>query len=93
MTFVFFANEIGLMTKLVLPMNGHEVTFWKSPTASPLVTLGLAMMAVLLTHYFGVARLGFGGYFSNSYLKPVAFLLPIKVIEEFTNVITLGLRL
>ena len=25
--FVFFANEIGLMTKLVFPMNGNEVTF------------------------------------------------------------------
>ena len=29
----------------------------------------------------------------NSYLKPVGFLLPLKIIEEFTNVITLGLRL
>jgi F-type H+-transporting ATPase subunit a len=26
-------------------------------------------------------------------LKPVGFLLPLKIIEEFTNVITLGLRL
>lgn len=89
--FVFIANEIGLVTKIVLSEN--ELTLWKSPTASPLVTLSLALMAILLTHYFGVKRLGFGGYFVNSYLQPVWFLLPIKIIEEFTNVITLGLRL
>lgn len=89
--FIFIANEIGLITKIVLSKN--ELTLWKSPTASPLVTLSLALMAILLTHYFGVKRLGFSGYFVNSYLQPVWFLLPIKIIEEFTNVITLGLRL
>ena len=91
--FVLFANEIGLMTKLVFPMNGQEVTFWKSPTANPIITMGLALMSILLTHYFGVMRFGFKGYFKNSYLEPVFFLMPIKFIEEFTNVITLGLRL
>lgn len=91
--FVFFANEIGLMTKLVFPINGHEVTFWKSPTANPIITMSLALMSILLTHYFGVMRFGFKDYFKHSYLEPVFFLMPIKFIEEFTNVITLGLRL
>ena len=28
-----------------------------------------------------------------SYLRPVGFLLPVKLMEEFTNLLTLGLRL
>lgn len=88
--FVFIANEIGLVTKIV---TSNEVSLWKSPTADPFVTLTLALMMIILTHIFGVQRLGFKGYLINSYTKPVSFLLPIKLIEEFTNVLTLGLRL
>lgn len=88
--FVFVANEIGLITKIV---TADDITFWKSPTADPFVTLTLALMMIALTHFYGVKTLGFKGYLVNSYLKPVSFLLPIKIIEEFTNVITLGLRL
>lgn len=88
--FVFVANEIGLVTKIVTT---DDITLWKSPTADPFVTLTLALMVISLTHFFGIKSLGFKNYLINSYLKPVAFLLPLKIIEEFTNVITLGLRL
>ena len=88
--FVFMANEIGLVTKIVTT---DDITLWKSPTADPFVTLTLALMVISLTHFFGIKSLGFKNYLINSYLKPVGFLLPLKIIEEFTNVITLGLRL
>lgn len=88
--FVFVANEIGLVTKIV---GAHEVTYWKSPTADPFVAMTLALMMIILTHIFSIQKLGFKGYLINSYTKPVSFLLPIKIIEEFTNVLTLGLRL
>jgi len=88
--FVFVANEIGLVTKFVTT---DDITLWKSPTADPFVTLTLALMVISLTHFFGIKSLGFKNYLINSYLKPVGFLLPLKIIEEFTNVITLGLRL
>lgn len=29
----------------------------------------------------------------NSYIRPVAPLMPIKLLEEFTNTLTLALRL
>ena len=80
--FVFVANEIGLVTKIVV----GETTFWKSPTADPFVTLTLALMMIAMTHFFGVQKFGLKGYFKVSFL-------PIKIIEEFTNIITLGLRL
>ena len=70
-----------------------EVSVWKSPTADPIVTLTLAMMMIVLTHFFGMKRFGFKGYLVNSYLRPVGFLLPVKLMEEFTNLLTLGLRL
>jgi F-type H+-transporting ATPase subunit a len=88
--FVFVANEIGLVTKIV---TADDVSLWKSPTADPYVTLTLALIVISLTHFFGIKTLGFKNYLINSYLKPVGFLLPLKIIEEFTNVITLGLRL
>ncbi|GAA3017279.1 F0F1 ATP synthase subunit A [Tetragenococcus solitarius] len=88
--FIFVANEIGLVTKIVIH---DDLTLWKSPTADPVVTLGLAFMVILLTHFFGVKKMGTKEYLVNSYLRPVGFVLPIKLLEEFTNVITLGLRL
>ncbi|KAF1305468.1 F0F1 ATP synthase subunit A [Enterococcus saccharolyticus] len=88
--FILVANEIGLVTKIV---TADEINLWKSPTADPFVTLSLALMVILLTHYFGVKELGFKTYFKNSYLTPVSIILPIKLLEEFTNVISLGLRL
>lgn len=88
--FILVANEIGLVTKIVV---SDEVTLWKSPTADPIVTLSLSFMAVLITHYFGVKKLGLKTYFKNSFLSPVGIIFPIKVMEEFINVISLGLRL
>ncbi len=88
--FILIANEIGLVTKIV---TSHEISLWKSPTADPIVTLSLSLMVILLTHYFGVKQLGLKTYFVNTYLKPVGIILPIKLLEEFTNVISLGLRL
>ena len=87
--FVLVANIIGLVTKIAI----GDYSYWKSPTADPIVTLTLAFIMILLTHLFSVQRFGLKGYFVNSFMKPVGFLLPIKLMEEFTNLLTLGLRL
>ncbi len=89
--FVLVSNILGLITKVVIFPD--EVSFWKSPTADPLVTLTLAFIAIILTHYYGLKKQGVKNYFVNSFMNPTAILLPIKLIEEFTNVLTLGLRL
>ncbi|CZQ81428.1 atpase f0 complex subunit a active site [Trichococcus palustris] len=87
--FIWVANMLGLF--FMLNVDGYS--YWKSPTASPIVTLALALLVVLLTHYFGVKEQGFKEYFLNSYIRPVALLMPIKLLEEFTTILTLGLRL
>ncbi|MBP2057845.1 F-type H+-transporting ATPase subunit a [Lactobacillus colini] len=86
--FIFMMNQLGLF--LEFTVNEHVLV--KSPTADPLITMTMAMMTLLLSFNFGVRKFGFRGYMSN-YARPVGFLLPINLIEEFTNFLTLSLRL
>ncbi len=86
--FIFINNQIGLF--LQVDMGGK--TWFRSPTSSPVITMSLAMMVLLLSHYFGVAFKGFKGYLKG-YVSPLAFLAPINILEEFTNFITLAMRL
>ena len=87
--FIFVANQLGLIIQFVI----GDVTYVKSPTASPMTTLTLSFMVLVITHLAGVVRFGFKGYFKNSFLSPYPALFPIKVMEQFTNFITLALRL
>ncbi|MED4202875.1 F0F1 ATP synthase subunit A [Neobacillus mesonae] len=86
--YVFVSNMLGLPFSVVI--NGQ--LWWKSPTADPAITLTLATMVVGLSHYYGVKLKGTGAY-AKEFLKPFWFMVPIKIIEEFANTLTLGLRL
>ncbi|MDR0297393.1 MAG: F0F1 ATP synthase subunit A [Streptococcaceae bacterium] len=88
-SFLLVANSIGLVTKISI----NDTSYWKSPTANVVIDLTLAFMVVLLSNLQGVVRFGFVGYFKNSFLKPPAALLPMNILEEFTNTLSLGLRL
>ncbi|WP_099974602.1 MULTISPECIES: F0F1 ATP synthase subunit A [Lactobacillaceae] len=86
--FIFMSNQLGL----IFQINVGGYAYLKSPTANPIVTMGLALMSILLAHYYGVKKFGFGGYLSN-FTRPLPLLLPFNLIEEFTNYLTLSLRL
>ncbi|MGO4981491.1 F0F1 ATP synthase subunit A [Lactobacillus amylovorus] len=86
--FIWFMNQLGMF----LEVKVDDWVFIKSPTADPVATMSFAMMTLLLSFTFGVQRFGVGGYLKN-YAQPVGFLLPVNVIEEFTNFLTLSLRL
>ncbi|WP_128896230.1 F0F1 ATP synthase subunit A [Longirhabdus pacifica] len=75
------------------PHDYHGVGFvwWKSPTADPMVTTGLALIVILLTHYLGVFK-NTKSYFKH-YLKPYPVFLPIHIVEEASKLITLSMRL
>ncbi|AGK56032.1 F0F1 ATP synthase subunit A [Bacillus sp. 1NLA3E] len=88
MMYVFVSNMLGLPFSVVY----DGKLWWKSPTADPVVTLTLATMVVALSHYYGVKMRGTKAY-GKEFLKPFAFMFPIKIIEEFANTLTLGLRL
>jgi F-type H+-transporting ATPase subunit a len=86
--YIFVSNMLGLPFAIVI----DETLWWKSPTADPAITLTLAVMVVVLSHYYGVKLKGFGEY-GKDFFKPMWFLFPLKIIEEFANTLTLGLRL
>ncbi len=86
--YIFVANMLGLPFMINV---GHNAV-WKSPTSDPTITLTLAVMVVILTHYYGIKMRGTGAYV-KSFFQPMPFLFPLKIIEEFANTLTLGLRL
>lgn len=86
--YIFVSNMLGLPFSIVV----DGVLWWKSPTADPAVTLTLATLIVGLSHFYGVKMKGAGAY-GREFFKPFWFMFPIKIIEEFANTLTLGLRL
>lgn len=88
MMYIFVANMLGLPFSIVI----NDTLWWKSPTADPGVTLTLAVLVVGLSHFYGVKMKGTAAY-GKEFFKPFWFMFPIKIIEEFANTLTLGLRL
>lgn len=86
--YIFIANILGL--PFALTIDGD--LWWKSPTADPTMTLTMAAMVVILSHYYGIKMKGLSGY-GKGFLSPMWWLFPLKIIEEFANTLTLGLRL
>ncbi|KRL97378.1 F0F1 ATP synthase subunit A [Liquorilactobacillus satsumensis] len=88
-SFIFVSNQLGLMFQVDV----NDVGYIQSPTANAMTTMTLAFIVLLTAHFLGVKKFGFKGYFKNTYLSPLPFLLPLSVLEEFTNFLTLALRL
>ncbi|WP_026583388.1 F0F1 ATP synthase subunit A [Bacillus sp. J33] len=86
--YIFVSNMLGLPFAVTY----DHTLWWKSPTADPVITLTLAAMVVGLSHYYGVKLKGVGEY-GREFFRPMPFLFPLKIIEEFANTLTLGLRL
>ncbi|KAB2336510.1 F0F1 ATP synthase subunit A [Cytobacillus depressus] len=86
--YIAISNFLGLPFSVVI----DDKLWWKSPTADPVITLTLATMVVALSHFYGIKLKGIKEY-GRDYLRPMPFLFPLKIIEEFANTLTLGLRL
>lgn len=86
--YIFVSNMLGLPA--LVDINGKE--WWRSPTADPVVTMTLATTIIILTHFYGVKVKGAKEY-GKGFFTPLPYLFPLKIIEEFANNLTLGLRL
>jgi F-type H+-transporting ATPase subunit a len=86
--YIFVSNMVGLPFSVVVDGN----LWWKSPTADPAITLTLAVLVVALSHYYAIKLKGVKEY-GKDFFKPMWFMFPLKIIEEFANTLTLGLRL
>lgn len=71
--------------------HGAEVLWWKSPTADVGVTMALALMVVVLTHYMGMTRNA--RHYWKHYIDPNPAFLPLNLIKEVSKPLSLGLRL
>lgn len=92
--FLLVANCLGLITKLNANVGGVSgAQIWKSPTANAAFDLTLALMVIVLANVFGVAKFGFAKYIRVAFWKKPVGLLPMNILEEFTNTLSLGLRL
>lgn len=74
------------------PAHGSvHVLWWKSPTADLSVTMGLALMVIILTHYLGISR--HPKHYFKHYFEPHWAFFPLAVIKEVSKLLTLGMRL
>jgi F-type H+-transporting ATPase subunit a len=87
--FIFVSNWSGALVpwKLIKLPNG-ELT---APTSDINTTVALALLTSLAYFYAGFSKKGLG-YFGN-YVQPVPFMLPFKIIEDFTKPLSLSFRL
>lgn len=83
--FIIFSNYSGL-----IPGAGVFKGF-KAPTSSFSVTLGLGIMTFLALQYYSM-RVGVGHYFKR-FVSPVAFMLPLLILDEFIKPASLAMRL
>ncbi|WP_226036305.1 F0F1 ATP synthase subunit A [Aquibacillus saliphilus] len=88
MAYIFVSNILGVIT---MGVYDHEL-WWKSPTSDAGLTLTLSTMVIVLTHFYGIKIRGVKAY-GKTFVEPVPFLFPLKVVEEIANTLTLGLRL
>ncbi|HEY0785361.1 MAG TPA: F0F1 ATP synthase subunit A [Acidobacteriaceae bacterium] len=66
-----------------------------TPTASPVVPLGIALLTFVYYHYIGIKALG--GSYIKQFLGPVWWLVPllfpIEIISHLTRIMSLTIRL
>ncbi len=105
MTFFLFivtANWMGLLPGfgtigLKEMHDGHEVfvPLLRSVNSDLNMTLGLALLSAVITHYYAVKYLGVKGYVGKFIsLNPIfLFVGLIELVSEFTKVASLSLRL
>jgi len=68
------------------------IPFVLPPTQSVNVTVGLALMVYVLTHYYGIRQKGMAHHFKG-YLQPFPFLLPLNVVGDLGRTMSHGFRL
>ena len=87
--FVFVSNWSGaLLPWRIIELPSGELA---APTGDINTTVALALLTSIAYFYAGIQKKGFG-YFKR-YVKPVAFLLPINILEDFTKPLSLSFRL
>lgn len=87
--FIFVSNWSGALIPWgVLEIPEGELA---APTNDINTTVALALLTSIAYFYAGISKKGLG-YFAH-YVEPIPFLLPIKILEDFTKPLSLSFRL
>ena len=86
--FILIANNLGLLVKL----ESEDYNFWTSPTSTFMVDFTLSLIVAIVVHVEGVRKKGVKAYLKG-YLSPFPMMLPMNILEQFTNILSLALRL
>ena len=87
-TFIAVANTIGVL----IEVSYDGVIYVNSITADPTFTFTMAVLVIVFTHYAGLKYKG-PKHYVGTYTSSGIGIAPFKVIEEFTNLLTLSMRL
>lgn len=88
--FIFVSNWSGaLVPWKLIELPAGELA---APTSDINTTVALALLTSVAYFYAGMSKKGVTGYFAD-YAKPVPFLAPFRVIEDFTKPLSLSFRL
>lgn len=90
--FKHWAPYIGTLMLFIGIANISGLFGFRPPTADLNTTLGLALMTFFLTQFMGLKSKGLGGYLKG-FLDPMPFLLPLNIMGELANPISLSFRL
>jgi len=86
-----FAPYVGTLLLFIGISNISGLFGIRPPTSDLNTTFALAIMTFCMTHYFGVKNKGFG--YLKGFLEPFPLLLPMNIIGELANPISLSFRL
>lgn len=87
-SFIAIANTIGVL----IEVSYDGVVYVNSITADPTFTFTLAVLVIVFTHYAGLKYKG-PKHYVGTYTSSGIGIAPFKIIEEFTNLLTLSMRL
>lgn len=87
--FILLSNNLGLMTHI---QNKEGGSLWTSPTANMAYDFGLSLIVTVVCHVEGLKEKGLKGYLQG-FLEPIPGMLPMNILEEVTNFVSLALRL
>lgn len=87
-----YAPYIGTVFLLFMLSNLVGLLTLRAPTADLNTTLGMALVTFVLVQFNGLKYKGGGGYLKG-FIEPLPALLPLNIIGELANPISLSFRL
>jgi F-type H+-transporting ATPase subunit a len=87
-----FAPYIGTLFLWLLVCNALGLLGWRAPTADMNFTFAMGILVFFLIQISSIKAKGTAGYLRH-FAEPYVFMVPIKIMEEFTFPVSLSFRI